>query len=218
MRFSFLLLALLGVAPAFAQNPKVPDSTLNKVCQALATSRQLSDSSKVVEALGLHLLPVLQDLGEDDFRQAYYYAFIRLQRNCPEFARVVARLAPQKGDWQEVPAKPVSEASADDCKAFRKYPVLAYLESSGDTVRAVLRDGYWEDRFPDGTYSRLKMRWLSGCEFQIEFVESNNPARASYSKPGDKYNYGIVRKEPGYFLMSVTADDHKQYSTFKLYY
>ena len=62
------------------------------------------------------------------------------------------------------------------------------------------------------------MKWLTDCEFQIEFVTSNNELRKKLSKPGDKYRYQVLEKSDGYYFMSAEVVDVNQFMTFKLYY
>jgi len=70
----------------------------------------------------------------------------------------------------------------------------------------------------DGTYSKLRFEWVSACEFEIEFLESNNRIRKNFSKPGDKYRYQIVDSKDGYYDMSVEIVGADMHSLFRMYY
>ena len=94
----------------------------------------------------------------------------------------------------------------------------AYVDAMGDTVRLELGNGYWIDRFSDGTYSRLAFRWIDDCSFEIEFIESDNHTRQSFSKPGDVYVYQVNEKHPGYYDVSVEIKGTGRYAAFRIYY
>ncbi len=74
------------------------------------------------------------------------------------------------------------------------------------------------DLFKDGTYSKLKFEWLGDCEFELEFIESNNESRKSFSKPGDKYIYQILDKKAKYYLMSAWIPGMSYFLKFKIYF
>jgi hypothetical protein len=65
--------------------------------------------------------------------------------------------------------------------------------------------GHWVERFRDGTYSKLRFRWIDDCEFEIEFIESTNSVMSQVSKRGDRYRYQIINKNEKYYLVSVEA-------------
>lgn len=74
-----------------------------------------------------------------------------------------------------------------------------YPDFNGDTVNLIIDKGLWTDNFKDGTYSKLRFKWINDCEFEIEFIESNNPVQSQFSKKGDKYLYQIIEKKDNYY-------------------
>ena len=121
-------------------------------------------------------------------------------------------------DWIKVEQRPRTVLSRSECKRFGKQRKFKYLEMSGDTVNLEIDQAYWIDRFKDGTYSKLKFYWLGDCEFEIEFLESNNETRKGFSKRGDKYRYQIIDKTDTYYVMSAEIPNENIYWIFKLHF
>ena len=86
-------------------------------------------------------------------------------------------------------------------------------------MRITIENNIWQDHFIDGTYSSLKFKWISECEFEIEFVKSNNELRKNFSKAGDKYRYQILAQGAGFYEMFVeVVGSTGHLASFKLYY
>ena len=165
-----------------------------------------------------HIIPVLNNIETSQQTAAVENISFRLQRICKEYKSILERLVPNKGDWETINEKPISKLNKEVCLDIFKTEQYYYLEASGDTIRLSIKNGFWQDHFKDGTYSKLKFHWISDCEFEIEFVESNNRIRKNLSKPGDKYRYQFLEKGRSYYKLSVEVVGANQFSTFKLYY
>ena len=120
-------------------------------------------------------------------------------------------------NWEAVNTKPTTRLNKRSCEDFLKYKKYKYLEPEGDTVNLTIENGYWVEHFKDKTFSKLKFYWINDCEFEIEFVESNNKIRKAASKPGDKYKYQILDKKQNFYDMSVEIPETKVFAVFKLY-
>ena len=213
---AFLLLSLSSIS----QRLIITDSTLDEMCKTLITKQNklLSDSDRINYVLDKLTTPFTSGLSETEQSDLLDYVFFRMQRNCKEFKSILDRLTPNNGDWVAVDNKPFSNLKEKDYQEFIKIEKFFYRESSGDTARVVVSNSIWEDHFKDGTYSRLKLRWLKNAEFQIEFIESNNQSRKNFSKPGDKYNYQLLEKYNNKYKLSVEIDGAGQFSTFYMYF
>lgn len=214
--FSFLFLYLHAVS----QTPIISDSTLNEMCKTLLTpeNKLLADSDRIKSAVVKHISPLIWNLTESEQTDALDYVVFRMQRNCKEFKSMLDKSEPNKGDWKVVEQKPVSNFTKKEYLDFLKIGKYYYKEVSGDTVLLTIGNGIWEDHFKDGTYSRLKLRWLKNAEFQIEFIESNNRIRKNFSKPGDKYNYLLIEKDDNKYKLSVEIVGTDRFVTFYLYF
>lgn len=194
------------------------DTVVNGICKTIKETKHLSDSAMIVFIYQKHVAPFLLSFSEDKRDTILDAIGYRLQRNCPEVMKILNRINPPKGDWQEVAEKPKTKLDKKACVHFLEYKKYRYIEANGDTVNLSIENGFWMDKFKDGTYSKLKFNWVDDCGFDIEFVESNNLSRKNYSKRGDKYRYQILEKKPTYYLMSVEIAGTDRYMTFKLYY
>ena len=85
-----------------------------------------------------------------------------------------------------------------DCKGIQmgEYYYLT-LNAQGelrDTTFVTFTENEYFERMKGGrTYSRLKLRWDTDCIFSLKFVESNDPVKNSISKPGDTYEYELIK-------------------------
>ena len=203
-----------------SQTKKIADSTLEEMCKTLQTNpnNTLSDTDRIKDVFQKHITPLVSDLNETEQTDALQFVYFRLQRVCKEFKSILDRIDTNKGDWVSVDQKPVSHLHKDEYIEMLKIGKFYYKEFSGDTVQLTLGNNIWEDHFKDGTYSRLKLRWLKDAEFQIEFIESNNLIRKNYSKPGDKYNYQLLEKKDNKYKLSAEVVGTGRFVTFYLYF
>ena len=218
MRILLVILFFSLATNTYSQESKITDELLTKVCNSINSNKSKDDSVRVVQAFKKHLLPVMDGMSEEQALEAQQKAFFRLQITCPAFKRILEKWDPvNKGDWKEVSSKP-PPAEKSICKEFAQRKNYSYLERSGDTVHITIDNGIYTDHFVDGTYSKLHFKWINDCEFQLEFIESNNLSRKNLSKPGDKYLYQVLSKEDGAYLMSAQPVARERIMTFKLYF
>ena len=194
------------------------DSIVSELCRHLKLNRDREDSIRIELAYQAHLYPYLDKQLEEEVEDIGMNIFLRLQRNCKEFKQILDRLEPLVGDWKVLNEKPKTRLDRESCRQFLEHREYRYTDSSGDTTRLIIDNGYWTDYFKDGTTSKLEFRWLSDCEFEIEFIESNNYFRMNYSKPGDIYRYVVIDQKDGYYDMGAELVESEQYMRWKLYY
>ena len=210
----FLLVSTLS----FGQNQAEKDSLINEMCKTIKTSKDLPDSIRVAGAFEEHLYPYLEGFPESQRKDIWTAIFYRFQVRCEEFKEILDRLDPPSGDWKRLTEKPGTNLSKKVCKQFLDHKKYSYRESTGDTVHFEIKNGLWKERFKDGTFSKLKFHWVNNCEFDLEFIESDNESRKNLSKPGDKYRYQITDKKEGYYDMTVQVLGTERYYMFKVYY
>jgi hypothetical protein len=222
LRLSIFFIILVVIEVGCTSQPKIDkDQLVTEVCKELQVNRGNEDDSvKWLRVYQSHLQPYLNDLPEDSSLALYDYVTIRLQRECVVFRKIARAFNTKKGnsDWQDTDIEPESEINTEDYQMFFKIGRFKYLETNGDTALVNLTDSTWEDRFIDGTYSRLSLEKLRTTEFVITCIESNNNVRMNFSKPGDQYRYKILERHNNYFSMYVQPVKSKVKSLFKLYY
>jgi len=201
-----------------AQQDVATDSLLNEMCITLTKTKELGDSVRFFRAYMKHLEPFLMKMNETQQEKLFDYVYFRLQRNCKEFFEMVSKNVEQLGDWELLDKKPVSTLNKAVCNEFNSRTKYYYRESNGDTVRVTVEKGLWQEEFIDGTYSKLKFRWIGDCEFELEFISSNHHIRKNLSNKGEKYRYQLLEKINNYFSTSAEPVGTEKYSKFKLYY
>jgi hypothetical protein len=219
----FLFIVTIGVLQfgCTSQNHIDKDQLVAEVCKELQVNRgNENDSIKWIRIFKSHLEPHMDDLPEDSALALFDYVTIRLQRECLAFRSISNYFNKDKAksDWQDTDVEPDSKISAADYQLFFKIGKFKYLESNGDTAIVLLTDSTWEDRFLDGTYSKLTLEKLRTTEFVITFIESDNKIRKNLSKPGDQYRYKILERHSKHFTMYMQPVKSKVKSLFKLYY
>ncbi len=188
------------------------------MCKTLRDNSTLDDSMKVNIVLKKHFFSYINTFADSLKKEEINQIDIRFQRQCKEYGELIDRNNIQKGDWQRTDRKPEIKMDIEVCNNFLNHKNYYYLSSDGDTIRLTIDKGFWIDRFKDGTYSKLSFHWTNNCEFEIQFIISDNYGRKYFSKPGDKYKYQIVEEKSSYYIMSAEIVGTNQYMTFKLYY
>ena len=201
-----------------AQTATERDSLVEVMCADLDDNGDLPDSLRIMNIFGNHLPQYLADVPENEADSILMGIYIRLQRNCPEFVKILSK--ENKGDWEMLKKEDVPEikASKKDCRYLAKSPEIYYLEDSGEKVIVELNNRMWVDKFEDGTHSKLSIKWLDDCECELKFIESNNEVRNHLSNVGDKYNYKIIEKKSDFFVVIASVPDQDMFMKFKVYY
>lgn len=83
-----------------------------------------------------------------------------------------------------------------DCREITGRTNLFYLEIPRDTTHVRIQDGIYLETLPNNTYSKLNFRWTQGCNFELEFIESNHYIKKGFSKPGEIYKYQVIDHKP----------------------
>lgn len=218
MTYRFSILLILFPLIASGQTEFQKDSLISEICKTINATQKLPDSIRVQNAFQMHLFPYANRLDESDREDFRLDVFYRLHRSCSEFYKIQYRLTKTNRDITAVDKIPQSKLSKKECGEFLNHKQFFSIESSGDTSNSVVMDGIWVQTFKDNTVSKLKFRWLSDCEFELEFIEATNAPRARFSKRGERYIYKILDKEETFYLMSVEIVGNDSQLTFNLYY
>lgn len=211
-------LVLMFFSHAHGQSQAQNDSVVAVMCQTLLRADGYPDSTKVIIVFQEHLKPYLSRFPENQAEEIWSNIYFRLQRNCSEFRRILQALRSPSEEWNEVGERPVSKLNKKTCREFLQQKNCRYVQAPGDTVMLTVNDGYWIDHFKDGTYSKLKFTWIDECEFEIEFIESNNDVRKNFSKPGDRYRYQLLEQKDNYYSVSAQIVGTASYALFKILY
>ena len=203
---------------SYAQNIKQIDSLTAKMCASLANLKAIKDDVQVTLLFQKHLPGFYDQLGiasqekADSIKDLVYY---RLQRNCNEFTSLLSKLDTNKSDWNTLTDKPKISIGAKQCKVMSKGGRFFYKEYNGNIVKVTIGNNFWEETFEDGTQSKLSFIPKNNCEFDLNFIESNNEMRKNFSVSGDVYNYGMFSYRDKIYELWVFSKG--VYYTFRLY-
>jgi hypothetical protein len=204
-----ILLALMLSFSVRAQTDSQIDALTTEMCKTLAEAKG-ADSVRVFYTLQQHLpefLDKYEIVTEEAYNAVYEKIFFRFQKNCRVFIDMLAKSYEPQGDWQRHDVKPKGKLAKKACREISSVKNFYYLDNDGSHVTVTIDKGQWTEVFADGSYSKLNFKWTGDCEFEIEFIESDNYGRKNYSSKGDTYKYGIFdSNENGYRIWTEDAD------------
>ncbi len=201
------------------------DSMIVDMCKTLMRTTG-TDSARINYLYQHFLYPYMAQYPSAEQEKAGMRVYYRLQRLCQEFNNILARSAGENDNWETVKDELAErKISNKECRQFFSHKNYFYFESDGgDVVNLEIKNGYWLDKFKDGSYSRLKVEKIDKCIFDIVYLESNNQSRMYFNKKDDRYRYHILEKRDGYYILAVEtigmipARNSKKYLLFTLYY
>lgn len=217
MMRSLIIILTFMTFLSYGQTQVTKDSLINEICKMISEESTDTDSAKINEAYKKHLYPFLAKYSQDKWYEIAESIHFRMQVICGAFTEALLKAEPPNQEWEWIIEKPKYFPDKKTCRDIDKNDDYIYIESTGDTVRLSIKNGYWIDTFKDKTYSKLKIHWLTDCEFEIEFIESNNRIRKNLSKKGDRYKYYIIEKGTNYYYLAVDLPDTDKILGFKIY-
>lgn len=197
-----------------SQSIQSVDSLNIEICKSLIQNKNLNNEIRTNTMEKSHIFPYLSRFNDTIiqkkiFTQIYY----RLLKNCDEF-KTLFPAEPFSNGYGEQNTEPIINISKEQCNHFDKISKYYYFENDGKKVEVTLSDDLWIEKFEDNTYSKLYYRKKSNCQFELEFIESNNFSRGNLSVKGEKYLYKIFNEENETY--SVYMKNKETYYTFKI--
>ncbi len=217
-KFSLLLIFFI-TSKVYAQTPSQIDSLSLEMCKTLEATKAMGDSISLKFTYHKHIPDFISKFSKKtdaEYNELDDLLYFRFQKNCHAFVELLSRANKPLGDWQKFTEKPRKKLSKKECLKLEEIRNFYYTEASGGRVDVIVENGLWTEKFADGTFSKLYFKWKDNCEFEIEFIESNNMSRKNFSSKGDKYVYGIYNKTDEGLNVYVVAD-HGNYIGFVLH-
>lgn len=197
-----------------SQSIKSVDSLNVEICKSLVQNIDLNNEIRINTINNAHITPYLARFKDSITQKTVFeQIFFRLQKNCNEFVALFPNKA-QESSWSMQNEKPVQKITKEQCNHFNTISKYYYFENDGNKVEVTLSDNLWIEKFFDGTFSKLNFRKKGSCEFELEFIESNNISRKNLSIKGDKYLYKLYNEENETY--SVYTQNKETYYTFKI--
>lgn len=216
---SFLLLAISH--PSFAQD--IYDKMSKKLCKCLEKEKveTFEGGAACMETIMLDNLPDIvkhhgvSSVTDIEGSEVAQILMARLAKGC-----LYARTIGTNSINVELPNyQPDKNISCLDLQIGEYYYLTP--NSSGqmrDTTFITFSKSEYMERMNRGrTYARLSLEWKTNCSFELTFIESNDPFKNNYSKPGDKYVYEIIRNKENSVIIKSNFDNQEiQFECFKL--
>ncbi|MDA6069686.1 hypothetical protein NJT12_08645 [Flavobacterium sp. AC] len=211
----YILLAFLSFYYfSNAQSIQSVDSLTTEICKSLIQNKNLNNEIRINTINNSHITPYLAKFNDSLVqKKAFELIFYRLQKNCNEFVALFPNKAEER-TWSMQEEKPVEKIAKAKCNQFDKTSKYYYIENDGNKVAVTLKDNLWTEQFSDNTFSKLHYRKKGNCEFELEFIESNNISRGNLSIKGDKYLYKIYDEENETY--SLYTKNKETYYIFKI--
>ncbi|GAA3734370.1 hypothetical protein GCM10022422_16590 [Flavobacterium ginsengisoli] len=214
MRIHLLLFFILFSFTCQSQTIQTVDSLNNEICKSLIQNRILNDEIRLNSINKSHVMPFLAKFKDTIAqREAFEKMIYRLQKNCNEFNAIFPKDSTQNG-WGMQNEKPLDHISKEQCNSFDECKKFYYWEEREKKVEVTINGNFWIEKFSDNTFSKLFYKKRGNCEFELEFIESNNLSRKNLSVKGDKYRYKIYDEAKNVY--SVYSKNKETYYTFKL--
>jgi hypothetical protein len=217
MKIFFTTLFFLIVATCSGQNTDAVDSLIKEACSALENSKEMTDSAKMTYINKRYIFPYINSQDEAKRESLSEYINLRTQKLCKSYYQLLERLF-KLNQWHKVDHKIESTLSKNDCRSLLKQRNFYYLEENGDTTHLTLDGKFWIDKFKDGTYSKLSFTWKTDCEFEIQFIETNNPKRKAIVNKNEKLSYVILGKYPNRYELLLVFSEQNEFWVTSIYY
>lgn len=220
MKKYFFIILLFQSYFTIGQTIQQIDSVTYKMCESLSNLTEVKDDVKITMIIEKHLPSFYQkfnittQIAADSIGDK---VFFRLQKNCSNFISLLNNLEENKSDWVILTQKPKHEISKKNCTNFFAGRNYYYKEYDGKIVNVVMTSDSWTETFEDNTTSKLLLRQKDNCEFELEFIESDNNLRKNFSIKGDIYKYGIFKLEEDTFYLWTSSKDNNTFYSFRLY-
>ena len=214
MKIYLFFILLFYTSISKSQSIQSVDSLNIEICKSLIQNKNLNNEIRVNTINNAHITPYLSKFKDSIIqKKVFEQIFFRLHKNCNEFVALFPNES-TKSSWSMQTEKPIENISREQCNSFEKAAQYYYYENDGNKVEVTINDNLWIEKFSDDTFSKLHFKQKSNCEFELEFVESNNLSRKNLSLKGDKYLYRIYNEAEGVY--SVYMKNKETYYTFKI--
>lgn len=218
MKRTLFYLILFFAISAKSQSTNQIDSLNAEICRTLEKFDSI-DESKFQGVLQKHM-PDFYTRYKIDTKQKsdslMDLVYFRLQKSCNTFVVLLSKLTENKSDWGISEEEPKLVINKNELKKFFSYKKFHYKEYDGKIVIVNYDSNLWNEKFEDGSFSKLELKKTSESTFVLKFIESNNEIRKNLSTKNEEYKYGIYGKDQNYYSAWVLSEEGKYY-TFKLY-
>ena len=171
-----LLFFLLFSAAAYGQNDKALQA---QYCECLEKGTAKVDTANLNDCFRQFFESRVSKIKGEAKREAFILEMnVRLSTECKMYRTIAARLEESSGERRQLDTLPPSSLDSAACRELVTLKGLHYLESAGNDTKVYLEKGQWREVLDEGrAYSKLSFRWISGTDYELTFIESNDPVK-----------------------------------------
>lgn len=220
MKNYFTCLLFMISTIIFCQNiDEKRDLLIQKLCNILSKNKNLDDLARInLVNQDANLIKYFKDLPKDKIEAEEEALFYRFQKNCKEYADLIKNYSEKNTEnWVSINYLPQSTINESDFKLIKKSSEFYYFDYEGNKTIVKIENNNWIEYFIDESFSKLKLHWLNNNDFNLEFIESNNSMKKSFSRKGEIYQYRILSKENDYYWVVYYNNDLSNIVKFKFY-
>ncbi|HBX61656.1 hypothetical protein, partial [Empedobacter sp.] len=164
------------------------------------------------------LIKYFKDFSKDEIQAEEEAIFYRFQKKCKEYTDIIKKFSEKNNEnWITLENLPKSTINDKDYNLVKSASELYYFDYEGNKTIVKIEDNNWIEYFIDESFSKLKLYWIKNNDFNLEFLESNNSMKKSFSRKGEIYQYRILSKENNYYWIAYYTKDLNNIVKFKLY-
>lgn len=220
MKYYFTCLLFMISTIIFCQNiDEKRDLLIQKLCNILSKNKNLDDLARInLVNQDANLIKYFKDFPKDKIEAEEEALFYRFQKNCKEYADLIKNYSEKNTEnWVSINYLPQSTINESDFKLIKKSSEFYYFDYEGNKTIVKIENNNWIEYFIDESFSKLKLHWLNNNDFNLEFIESNNSMKKSFSRKGEIYQYRILSKENDYYWVVYYNNDLSNIVKFKFY-
>ena len=220
MKYYFTCLLFMISTIIFCQNiDEKRDLLIQNLCNILSKNKNLDDLGRInLVNQDANLIKYFKDLPKDKIEAEEEALFYRFQKNCKEYADLIKNYSEKNTEnWVSINYLPQSTINESDFKLIKKSSEFYYFDYEGNKTIVKIENNNWIEYFIDESFSKLKLHWLNNNDFNLEFIESNNSMKKSFSRKGEIYQYRILSKENDYYWVVYYNNDLSNIVKFKFY-
>lgn len=220
MKNYFTCLLFMISTIIFCQNiDEKRDLLIQKLCNILSKNKNLDDLGRInLVNQDANLIKYFKDFPKDKIEAEEEALFYRFQKNCKEYADLIKNYSEKNTEnWVSINYLPQSTINESDFKLIKKSSEFYYFDYEGNKTIVKIENNNWIEYFIDESFSKLKLHWLNNNDFNLEFIESNNSMKKSFSRKGEIYQYRILSKENDYYWVVYYNNDLSNIVKFKFY-
>lgn len=220
MKYYLTYILFLICSISFSQNiDDKRDLLINNLCKILTKNKNLNDLESVnLVNQDVSLVEYFKDFSKEEIQAEEEAIFYRFQKNCKEYTDIIRKFSEKNNEnWINLENLPKSTINKKEYKLIKSASELYYFDYEGNKTIVKIEDNNWIEYFIDESFSKLKLYWIKNNDFNLEFLESNNSMKKSFSRKGEKYKYRILSKENNYYWIAYYAKDLSTIVKFKLY-